>query len=310
MPTTNIVLETPAHASFVDTWDQPLNSNASIIDACIGSVTTKTLVSGNTVLTTAETRVSILRFTGTLTANVGVFPDPAIRKAWVVENLTLGNFVVFLSGGGSAFVGVPPGSSQIYWDGTSMTYINMGRVGDYWDYPVSGVPTWVSGTPVPPYLLCDGSTFSAATYPVLNKVLGGNTLPDARGRSRFAFNAGTGRLTTPGGINGDVLFASGGVGTGHTLNQTHLPAVTLTTTIGAGQGLHNHPPLSGGQFLEFVGAGGAYGISGGTNANISTTTANATLPALSGTTPLGGSATTFASDPPGFVGGITMIRAG
>ena len=32
------------------------------------------------------------------------------------------------------------------------------------------------------WLLCDGSTFSAATYPLLNTLLGGTTLPDFRDR--------------------------------------------------------------------------------------------------------------------------------
>lgn len=40
-------------------------------------------------------------------------------------------------------------------------------------WPAMGIPTG--------YLLCDGSSFSGATYPALAAVLGGTTLPDTRG---------------------------------------------------------------------------------------------------------------------------------
>ena len=40
------------------------------------------------------------------------------------------------------------------------------------------------------YLFCDGSTFLAGTYPELNRVLGGNTLPDLR--NQFIRGANTG----------------------------------------------------------------------------------------------------------------------
>jgi hypothetical protein len=47
--------------------------------------------------------------------------------------------------------------------------------------PIGGVIAWPTGTPPTNYLECDGSTFSAVTYPALNTLLGGNTLPDLRG---------------------------------------------------------------------------------------------------------------------------------
>lgn len=96
------------------------------------------------------------------------------------------------------------------------------------------------------------------------------------------------RLTgQTGGINGDRLSAVGGSETVTTL-QGHLPNVTLTTTIGAGQGSHIHntdipwaPQISGSPGGGVVSVGGA-----------TTVTSNAaTLPAMSGTTALGGSAT-------------------
>lgn len=44
---------------------------------------------------------------------------------------------------------------------------------------------WYDSTPPEGWLVCDGSTFSAATYPRLAEFLGGTTLPDMEGRVGF-----------------------------------------------------------------------------------------------------------------------------
>lgn len=41
---------------------------------------------------------------------------------------------------------------------------------------------WYTSTPPTDWLICDGTTFSATDYPDLNTLLGGNTLPDLKGR--------------------------------------------------------------------------------------------------------------------------------
>ncbi|MEM6320854.1 MAG: tail fiber protein, partial [Bacteroidota bacterium] len=48
--------------------------------------------------------------------------------------------------------------------------------------PVGTIQMWPTETPPSGWLICDGSSFSASTYSELNTVLGGNTLPDFRGR--------------------------------------------------------------------------------------------------------------------------------
>lgn len=79
-----------------------------------------------------------------------------------------------------------------------------------------------------------------------------------------------------------------------TLSQANLPSVTLGTSIASGQGSHGH---SGSASPNGVNIIPGAGIQGGSSAQLSgiivTVTAN-TLPAMSGTTPLGGSATTLA----------------
>lgn len=67
--------------------------------------------------------------------------------------------------------------------------------------PVGGIAMWGTATPPTSWLICDGSAFSAATYPALNAVLGGTTLPDMRQR----FPLGTAAAGT-----GSTLLGTGG----------------------------------------------------------------------------------------------------
>lgn len=48
--------------------------------------------------------------------------------------------------------------------------------------PIGSISMWYTGTPPTDWLICDGTTFSATDYPDLNTLLGGNTLPDLKGR--------------------------------------------------------------------------------------------------------------------------------
>lgn len=91
-------------------------------------------------------------------------------------------------------------------------------------------------------------------------------------------------------ISPDSLGASCGAQTS-TLVQANLPNVTLTTTIAAGQGSHFHAMGIGGSNTT----GG-----GGTNGPINTAnnTSAATLPAMTGTTPLSGSNLAFSNIQP------------
>lgn len=303
MPTTtNIKLDIPAHGSNVDVWDTtPINNNSAILDLAFGGVTTKSL-SANIVLTDTEARASILRFTGALGGAVGVNVG-AIRKSWIVENLCTGaSAAVVLTGGSGNVVGVPPGASQVYWDGTNCGFINIGRVGEFWDYAGSAVPTWLTFCTVPPALACIGGTFSAVTYPLLNAILGTTTLPDSRGRARIALNGGTGRVTSAGsGIDGDTRSAAGGA-----------QNVALTT---AQLAAHSHGVNDPGHPHSVT--GGIFGgtnnatLFGGTPGSGPSTSSNVTI--ASNTTGISiqnaGSGDAHNNMPPAYVSGITMIWA-
>lgn len=83
----------------------------------------------------------------------------------------------------------------------------------------------------------------------------------------------------------------------HTIGQSNLPAVTLATTIAAGQGSHQHPTQTGAN----SGLTASAGLSSNTPQYVQAGTANtsdATLPAMSGTTPLGGSGVAISHVPP------------
>lgn len=94
--------------------------------------------------------------------------------------------------------------------------------------------------------------------------------------SSLTFAQGDG--TTPGSILGAPTV---------TITQANLPAITLTTTIAAGQGAHSHTK-SGSQASRITGATGASGDSAGWTSSGSSNTDQQTLPEMTGTTPLGG----------------------
>ena len=48
--------------------------------------------------------------------------------------------------------------------------------------PIGSISMWYTSTPPTDWLICDGTTFTATDYPDLNTLLGGNTLPDLKGR--------------------------------------------------------------------------------------------------------------------------------
>ncbi len=50
------------------------------------------------------------------------------------------------------------------------------------EVPVGSISMWYTATAPDNWLFCDGTTFTATDYPTLNTVLGGNTLPDLKGR--------------------------------------------------------------------------------------------------------------------------------
>lgn len=298
--TVNLQLDTPARGSNVGTWDVPVNGDMTLIDAMLGAGTTsKSLASSPVTLSVSEAQAAILSFSGTLTANVQV-TLPAIYKTWTIRNACLGNFVITLTGGSGNVVGLPPGNCQICWDGTNCSFVNFKSLGDWWDTSYAAVPAWVTACTVPPALLPDGSTFNAATYPLLNQHLGGNTLPDARGRGRFSLNGGTSRITTAGsGIDGDTRFSAGG-SQNVILDVTMIPAHSHTISISDPGHSHSYTGVTG------SGGSGDGGNQRYVAASLATSVAFTGISATASST---GGGAAHNNMPPVYIGGITMIWA-
>lgn len=301
--TTNIVLAVPTRGSDSGTWDTPVNGDMIILDACAGSVTTKSLSNVTVTLSTTESQVNILRFTGVLTATVLVKLG-AVIKSWTCENLTTGSFLVQIQGstGTGNVVALPPGACQIYWDGTNVAFINLGRIGSYFQYAGASFPPWVVGCSVQPMLSCDGSTFSSSIYPLLFAILGTTTLPDLRGRVLINLNGGTGRVTAAVcNIDGDTRFSAGG-GQAIALDTSTLPTHSHANSLTDNGHFHsvNDAPAKNG---TFSGPGGS-GWNGSSSVNTGTATTGITINNVNA-----GGGAAHVNMQPTFVGGVTMIFA-
>ena len=302
--TTNVSLAVPIRGTDVGTWDTPVNGNFTSIDSMFGGITTLPLSSSPITLLTSQAYSAVIRLTGTLTANIAI-TLPSLYKFWTFDNQILNSpssfAVTLVSTSGTSVIGVPPLTQDVYYDGTTVKYKNLGKFAEYWDYAAAAVPTWVTASTVPPYLNCNGTAFSSATYPLLANHLGTTTLPDSRGNVRIAYNQGTNRVTV---INGDVLFSIGGdqnfqahshTGSGTTLGvsqfHTHTGGGTTTNetadhshngsgnTAGESANHSHNASVSGGVFgsvsLPFNYLGG--GSQGGQGAAIVVTNSNETV---------------------------------
>jgi hypothetical protein len=244
--TPNIQLEEPARGDDVGTWDTPVNNNTTLVDLVAGGIATISLNNSNVVLTAAQFQCSNITFNSTLTGSVSITFPTSFRKGYTIRHACTGSsaFTITLqtTGAGALVICAPPGeAADIYNDGGNMFYRNLGRVGSYMDWAGSSVPNWVSGCSIPPYLNCDGTTFSGVTYPQLAVVLGGTTLPDRRGTVGATLNQGTGRYSA-GGLNGNTNLAVGGADTqtltvgqipnGLVGNNSNSPVLTGTQTGG------------------------------------------------------------------------------
>lgn len=300
--TTNRSLAIPTRGSDVGTWDSPVNGNMAIIDTIVGGVTTITSGGGTIVLNASQVANGTISINGSLTSSLFI-QFPAVQGWWSIENLTTGNtsFIVSIfPAGATESVCAPPGEIvDIQINGTVARYRNLGRVGSLMEWAGPTMPLWIAGCTKPPYLNCDGSTFSSGTYPRLAEFLGGTTLPDSRGRVRAALNQGTGRLTV---IDGNTNFAAGGAEQ-ITLTAGQLPSITSSgsnnisvnsTSANVWQGTSGGSLSQGG----FVNQPGSITTLTSTGANTINVTSNNT------------SGQAHVNVQPTYVTGLTLIRAG
>lgn len=318
--TSNLAVEKPGSGDYVGTWNTPVNSDFDVFDQAIGTHQIIDLSGGSVTLSTAQTRSAQWKFYGALPASVTVTipglssaPGTTISgKSWIVQsqctNSSQYTITLQTTVAGQQVICVPPyDATTVFVEGTnssqagSVKYCNLGRVGTLWDYIGSSVPNWVTGCTVPPYLNCDGTTFSSATYPALATILGSTTLPDTRGRFRANLNQGQSRITSgssTGGLDGDTNLSGGGSQT-TTLSSQNVPSVPITDPG------HTHGISSGALFITNMTSVADISITGGTALAGSSVTASAVTGISAGST----SPTNFSNIPPAVIIGITMIRS-
>ena len=87
--------------------------------------------------------------------------------------------------------------------------------------PIGAIVIWWTNTAPAGWLFCDGSTFSASTYPQLNAVLGGTTLPDLQAVFLVGYKAGDSDFGTMWGTGGarDVTLSTAQIPS-HTHNES------------------------------------------------------------------------------------------
>ena len=299
--TTSKGLYQVANSSYVGTWDVPENSNWGVVDAALGQITTIQLNNTPVTLSAAQVQCAQIIFSssaapgGNLAGNVAItFPvvspsSTALTGPYIIQNLC-GNsslFVVTLQttvAGGQTIACKPGEAFDVINDGTNFKFKNLGHIGSYWDYAGSSVPNWVTACTVPPYLNCDGTAFSSATYPTLAAILG-TTLPDSRGRFRATLNQGQARITGGGsGLDGNTILASGG----SEMTQQHTHNLTATVTGGISAGAIS-------ALDSFTGAG----------SQTPTSAQNIVVSVVSSNYGTGN----YQNVPPAYIAGITMVRA-
>ena len=252
LTTSNVALSVPLRGSDPGTWDIPMNGNSSALDGFLGGVQTISLTNAPVALTAptgsitpsagpTQSQNRVLKFTGTLTANVPVtLPLPG---EYTIQNLTVGNYYVTFNAAGAGYiVSTPQGSvMHVFCDGTNVWLVKNQIPGALTFLGgVSAAPSWVNACTVPPYLLCDGTIYNYSSYPALGNLygasFGGNGITtfgvqDLRGRVPLAYDSTGTRITSGGcGINGAQLGAAQDKQT-NTLLTTNLPPYTPSGTV-------------------------------------------------------------------------------
>jgi microcystin-dependent protein len=225
--TVNRSLAIPLTGSDPGSWGPVINGDFNLLDTIVGGIASISTTGGDTTLNAAQLACGTITVSGLLTSNARLV-FPAVQGWWSIQNLTTGAFYLgVISGLGTEQIAIPPGQIiDIQINANAVRFRNLPMVGSYLDVGTTSIPLWIISCSNRPYLNCDGSSFSAVTYPYLAAILGGTTLPDFRGVVPAYLNQGTGRITTAGsGIDGNTLLAKGGTES-VTLTANQIPSIT------------------------------------------------------------------------------------
>lgn len=182
---------------------------------------------------------------------------------------------------------------------------------------IIGQIQYIGMSALPPgWLYADGSCVSQTTYAALFALISTNygscsagnfALPDMRGRTmasgdEYGLTGAANRLTAGGSSCGATVLGAGCGVQNQTIAHSQLPNVVLNTTIGAGQGSHDHSYT-----VTSIPAGTLAGGGSDPRPQVAAgTTGASTLPSMTGTTPLGGSGVALTTLQPTLVVGAIV----
>lgn len=307
--TTNKYLEEPGHNDYVNTWDNPLNTNFSRLDAALGGVTSINLngVSGTLDLTNAYPLPSsapysyigaMFNLSGTPTNNVIIRIPSGVGGIWSIYAGFSGNYTVtFSSLGGGTSVALAQGyNNQVMSDGTNIRLLSLGgrTIGTAANNLVAldasaklpavdgsqltNLPSSFPSGTMNPYagltepsgwLFCDGRSLSTTTYAALYAAIG----------TTYG-SVGAGYFNIP-DARGRVLVGRDDMGTMGTANRITTAGSGISgTTLGASGGEQAHTLTTSeipAHTHTFLINNRDYSGSGGSNANYQAGAAGSTI---------------------------------
>jgi microcystin-dependent protein len=185
----------PPYGSYVDEWENPLNSNAGVVDAGLSGTTTidvsgaspsqpyltlvfqtfdDTLTPWTAAFAGQNLRVNL---TGHLAFDTTLYIPAGTQGFWLFANNTVNAYNMFINtnAAGATPIKIPQGRTSIlYSDGTNVSWADDGNVIANVPQPVpSGTIVMYGGDTCPAlYLPCDGSRYPKALYPLLFDAIG------------------------------------------------------------------------------------------------------------------------------------------
>ena len=227
--TTEIYLEEPGLGDYVNSWENPVNSNFTVIDAAIGGSTTVAFTNTNVTLSVAQAAYFSIVCQGTLTANVALILPGTIGGRRTIFNQCSGAYTLtVMNGAGDTGGGVVVGQGFI-----TPIVLTAGRA--YYDAYGSTPPgtllqTALNWTP-PGFILCYGQTISRSTYSQLWSVAQqGSGWPWGNGDGSTTFNLPDFRGRLLAGADNMGGVAAGNL-TGYTVGTTGgAQSIVLDTT--------------------------------------------------------------------------------